>query len=68
MERCGVPYSCCHSTDGTLVNLMCGFNVQEETDTTEVLRRINIRGCIPTIQVGFNIPMTCIRNTFYLLF
>ena len=56
-----MPYSCCHSTDGTLVNLMCGFNVQEETDTTEVLRRINIRGCIPTIQVGFNIPMTCIR-------
>ena len=51
VERCGVPYSCCHSTDGTLVNLMCGFNVQEETDTTEVLRRINIRGCIPTIQV-----------------
>jgi len=50
VERCGVPYSCCHRTDGTLVNLMCGFNVQEEADTTEVLSRINIRGCIPTIQ------------------
>jgi len=50
VERCGVPYSCCHSTDGALVNLMCGFNVQEEKDPTEVLQKINTRGCIPTIQ------------------
>ena len=57
VERCGVPYSCCHSTDGALVNLMCGFNVQEEKDPTEVLQKINTRGCIPTIQVQLLITL-----------
>lgn len=51
VERCGVPYSCCHAQpDGSLVNLMCGFEVQALKDTSDVLMKINIRGCIPTIQ------------------
>jgi len=51
VERCGVPYSCCHAQpDGSLVNLMCGFEVQSLKDTSDVLMKINIRGCIPTIQ------------------
>ena len=50
VERCGVPYSCCHRNDGTLVNLMCGFNVQGKAKT-EAFEFINTRGCIPTIQV-----------------
>merc|ERR1719410_1015874 len=49
VERCGVPYSCCHRNDGTLVNLMCGFNVQGKAKT-EAFEFINTRGCIPTIQ------------------
>merc|ERR1719150_2657110 len=48
-EWCGVPYSCCHRNDGTLVNLMCGFNVQGKAKT-EAFEFINTRGCIPTIQ------------------
>jgi len=47
VERCGVPYSCCHPQP--LVNLMCGFEVQE-LRTEEALIRVNTRGCIPTIQ------------------
>ena len=53
VERCGVPYSCCHRNDGTLVNLMCGFNVQGKAKT-EAFEFINTRGCIPTIQVLLN--------------
>merc|ERR1740128_739842 len=59
VERCGVPYSCCHAQpDGSLVNLMCGFEVQSLKDTSDVLMKINIRGCIPTIQ-------TLIENNLY---
>jgi len=59
VERCGVPYSCCHAQpDGSLVNLMCGFEVQALKDTSDVLMKINIRGCIPTIQ-------TLIENNLY---
>jgi len=59
VERCGVPYSCCHAQpDGSLVNLMCGFEVQALKDTSDVLMKINIRGCIPTIQ-------TMIENNLY---
>jgi len=49
-ERCGVPYSCCHTYPGDLVNFMCGYNVQALKDTADVLDKINIRGCIPTIK------------------
>ena len=49
-ERCGVPFSCCHTTPGGLVNLMCGYNVQALKDTAVVLEKINTRGCIPTIK------------------
>ena len=58
VERCGVPYSCCHGHDGNLVNLMCGFEVQELKDPIEVMRKIYIKGCIPTIQ-------TLIENNLY---
>lgn len=65
VERCGVPYSCCHyegrsgpDADSDLVNLMCGFGVQEMKDPLEVINLINITGCIPTIQ-------TLIENNLY---
>jgi len=51
VERCGVPYSCCHKNpEDSLVNFMCGFQVQELTEIQEVEQRINRNGCIPTIQ------------------
>jgi len=60
-ERCGVPYSCCHSEGRTetseLANLMCGYGVQE-METLEVITKINIVGCIPTIK-------TLIENNLY---
>jgi len=37
---------------------MCGFEVQALKDTSDVLMKINIRGCIPTIQ-------TMIENNLY---
>eukprot|EP00092_Neocalanus_flemingeri_P024378 GFUD01026434.1.p1 GENE.GFUD01026434.1~~GFUD01026434.1.p1 ORF type:complete len:308 (-),score=55.20 GFUD01026434.1:709-1632(-) len=59
VERCGVPYSCCHAQpDGSLVNLMCGFEVQSLKEEVDVLMKINMRGCIPTIQ-------TLIENNLY---
>lgn len=61
VERCGVPYSCCHVDEDSIVplNLMCGFEVQSTVkekrenkakDITEVMAKINTRGCIETIQ------------------
>jgi len=51
VERCGVPYSCCHKPpEATLVNYMCGFQVQDMHEVTEVARRINMEGCIPAIN------------------
>ena len=61
VERCGVPYSCCHRNDGTLVNLMCGFNVQGKAKT-EAFEFINTRGCIPTIQVLLNEESSCAQT------
>jgi len=59
VERCGVPFSCCHAEpEGGLVNVMCGFEVQEIKDMGDVLSRINTRGCIDTIQ-------TLIENNLY---
>lgn len=50
VERCGVPYSCCHKPpEEALINFMCGFEVQE-LQIDEVAKKINIEGCIPTIQ------------------
>lgn len=51
VERCGVPYSCCRtSPSDTLVNFMCGYQVQDLDAIDEVMRRIYIEGCIPAIQ------------------
>jgi len=50
VERCGVPYSCCHSeSEGGLINLMCGFETQNLQEP-EAVERINTRGCIETIE------------------
>ena len=55
VERCGVPFSCCLSggvnsiTDDDLVNIMCGFGVQELKDV-EVTTKINRTGCIQRIK------------------
>jgi len=61
VERCGVPYSCCHVDEESIVplNLMCGFEVQSTLrekkenrakDIGDVMSKINTRGCIETIQ------------------
>jgi len=61
VERCGVPYSCCHVDEESIVplNLMCGFEVQSTLrekkenrakDISDVMSKINTRGCIETIQ------------------
>jgi len=61
VERCGVPYSCCHVDEDSIVplNLMCGFEVQSTLrekkenrakDIGDVMSKINTRGCIETIQ------------------
>jgi len=61
VERCGVPYSCCHVDEDSIVplNLMCGFEVQSTVkekqegrakDIADVMVMINTRGCIETIQ------------------
>jgi tetraspanin-33 len=61
VEKCGVPYSCCHVDEDSIVplNLMCGFEVQSTVkekqegrakDIADVMSKINTRGCIETIQ------------------
>lgn len=59
VERCGVPFSCClkdvqkgFSGDDGLVNIMCGFGVQELSDK-EVVKKIHVQGCIPRLQQYF---------------
>jgi len=59
VERCGVPYSCCRpQTESSLVNLMCGFEVQALQNFEEVAMKIYTKGCIPTIT-------TMIQNNLY---
>lgn len=60
VERCGVPFSCCLkdvqrslSPDDNLVNIMCGFGVQE----------------LPGKDVVTKVPIKCFQNaSFYLKF
>ncbi|TRY77817.1 hypothetical protein TCAL_15388, partial [Tigriopus californicus] len=53
VERCGVPYSCClsgtNSVNDGLVNIMCGFGVQEMLKT-DVISKIYTQGCLQRIQ------------------
>ena len=50
VERCGVPFSCClPEPEAELVNVMCGFGVQE-MPASEVITKVYTRGCIPSIQ------------------
>ncbi len=45
VERCGVPFSCCVSggmTSEGLVNIMCGFSVQEMSKTEVVTKVFSI--------------------------
>jgi len=55
VERCGVPFSCClpqHlKIDGEseLVNIMCGYNVQE-LKQAEIKKQIYTQGCIQRIR------------------
>ncbi len=54
VERCGVPFSCCLLGSNTigdpgLVNIMCGFGVQEMKES-ELITKVYTRGCIPAIQ------------------
>lgn len=56
VERCGVPFSCCLSQtalnvsgEPNLVNIMCGFGLQEKP-YQEVVSKIYTQGCIPVIK------------------
>lgn len=59
VERCGVPFSCCLKSvqtelnDDGLVNIMCGFGVQEEKNQKNVVKKIHTIGCINRLQQYF---------------
>jgi len=54
VEKCGVPFSCCLKSnnvgDPGLVNIMCGFDVQEKS-LSEVRERIYTEGCLKSIRM-----------------
>ena len=59
VERCGVPFSCCLqnvqtelNNDG-LVNIMCGFGVQELKQREDVVKKVHTKGCIYKLQQYF---------------
>jgi len=59
VERCGVPFSCCLqnvqtelNNDG-LVNIMCGFGVQELKKEEDVVKKVHTKGCIKRLQEYF---------------
>lgn len=59
VERCGVPFSCCLqnvqtelNNDG-LVNIMCGFGVQELKHQKDVVKKVHTKGCIHKLQQYF---------------
>uniref|UniRef100_A0A3B4GVG2 Tetraspanin n=1 Tax=Pundamilia nyererei TaxID=303518 RepID=A0A3B4GVG2_9CICH len=47
-ERCSVPFSCCILRNDTVINTMCGHNIQE-LDYIEAGNRIHTNGCIDKI-------------------
>jgi len=59
VERCGVPFSCCLTSVQTelnndgLVNIMCGFGVQELKQEKEVVKKVHTKGCIYKLQQYF---------------
>jgi len=62
VERCGVPFSCClqnvqtELNDDGLVNIMCGFGVQDRTvfpKEKDVVKKIHTKGCIYKLQQYF---------------
>lgn len=47
-ERCSVPFSCCILSNDTVINTMCGHDIQE-LDYIKVGNRIHTNGCIDKI-------------------
>lgn len=45
-ERCAVPFSCCRDLSTDLLNIMCGYNIQNLSSVVEVNQYIFTRGCV----------------------
>ncbi|XP_071827433.1 tetraspanin-33-like isoform X2 [Apostichopus japonicus] len=45
VEACGVPYSCCTSSDEDIINTQCGFNIQKRFPV-DAADDIYVTGCI----------------------
>ncbi|RWS25500.1 tetraspanin-5-like protein [Leptotrombidium deliense] len=69
-EKCAVPYSCCRNQrnfDSGLINIMCGYNVQNISSVVEVNKYIYTRGCIEAFTEVFErnlnlVAMVCLGS------
>lgn len=49
-ERCAVPFSCCRDFNTGLINIMCGYNMQNLSSVVEVNKYVFTRGCLEAIS------------------
>lgn len=50
VEHCGVPYSCCTNLETGLINIMCGYGVQNMS-VAAASKKIWTSGCIEIVRV-----------------
>lgn len=72
VEACGVPYSCCLSSDEPIINTQCGFKMQLEFPI-DAAERIYVTGCIDkfvqsaqarTFLLGFTVFAVALLQLF----